>query len=232
MKVKHLFLVSVLLMFTNVFSQSEINQVDKNGKRHGIWKKFYKDSEQLRYEGEFNHGKEIGVFKFYCETCKSQPIIVKIFSENDSIADVKFYTKKGKLVSIGKMNGKKRIGEWLYYHEKSKNVMTREFYNSEGELDGIKTVYYPNTKIAEETNYKNGIKEGKNIYYSPEGVILKKLIYVNNELHGPATYYDAYGKVILEGSYKEGKKHGIWKTYKDGKFVKEEIYPKPRKHHK
>ena len=109
--------------------------------------------------------------------------------------------------------------------------MTREFYNSEGDLDGLKTVYYLNNKIAEEVNYSKGKKEGDNIYYSPEGVILKKLIYVNDELHGPATYYDAYGKVILEGNYKEGKKHGIWKTYKNGKFVKEEVFPKPRKHH-
>ena len=76
--------------------------------------------------------------------------------------------------------------------------------------------------------YKNGLKEGNDIYYAPTGTVLKKLIYKNDELHGPGSYYDATGKVVLEGNYKNGKKHGIWKTYKNGKFVKEEVFPKPR----
>lgn len=230
MKLNILIILSVVFSVSTANSQSEINQFDSKGKHHGIWKKNFEDSEQLRYEGEFNHGKEIGVFKFYCEDCKNKPSLVKTFSKNNDVAEVKYYAKKGKLLSEGKMNDKLYIGEWLYYHSKSNAVMTREFYNDKGELNGLKTVCYLNNKIAEEVNFKNGKKEGNNIYYSPEGVILKKLIYVNDELHGPATYYDAYGKVILEGNYKNGKKHGIWKTYKNGKFVKEEVFPKPRTH--
>jgi len=232
MKFKFILFFSILLSVSTVISQSKTNQLDSNGKHHGIWKKNFDNSDQLRYEGEFNHGKEIGVFKFYCSDCKSKPVIVKTFSENNNAAEVKYFTKNGKLVSEGKMIDKKNVGEWLYYHKKSKGVMMKEFYNANGKLDGKKTVYYLNNKVAEEVNYSNGNKKGNNIYYSPAGVVLKKMIYVDNELHGPATYYDASGTKVLEGSYKEGKKHGIWKIYKNGKLVKEEVFPKPRKHHK
>ena len=229
MRFKFLIILSIFFCISIANSQSKTNQLDSNGKRHGIWKKNFDNSEQLRYEGEFNHGKEIGVFKFYCEDCKSKPSIVKIFNDTNQTAEVKYYTKKGKLLSEGKMKGKNRIGEWLYYHQKSNNVMTKEYYKN-GNLDGVKTTYYLNNKIAEELTYVNGIKEGTNIFYSPTGVVLKKLLYKNDELHGPAVYYDGSGKVVLEGNYKNGKKHGIWKTYKNGKFLKEEVFPKPRPH--
>ena len=223
-----IFFFGIMLCSPFAFSQSEINQMDAQGKRHGVWKKTFEGTDQLRYEGTFDHGKEVGEFKFYCEDCKNQPMVIKNFTGKDNIAHVKYFTVKGKLVSEGKMLNKNRIGEWIYYHEKSENVMTREQYVN-GKLDGKVITYYPNGKTTQETTYKNAIKEGEDNYYSPEGVLLKKLLYKENELHGPALYYDAYGNVIIEGFYKEGKKHGLWKYYKDGKVILEETYPKADK---
>ncbi len=226
MKTKFFILLfGIILSSPFAFSQDEINQVDAEGNRHGLWKKNFEGSKQLRYEGRFEHGNEVGEFKFYCEECKGQPMVIKNFTGKDDIAEVKYFTVKGKLVSEGKMKGQDRIGEWVYYHAKSKNVMTREHYNF-GKLEGKIVTYYPNGKLTEETTYKNGIKEGENNYYSPEGVLLKKLLYTNDQLHGPATYYDAYGNVVIEGAYKNNQKHGLWKYYKDGKVVLEETYPK------
>ena len=227
-KIALTFFFGIVLCSQVSFSQSEINQMDAQGKRHGLWKKTFEGTDQLRYEGTFEHGKEVGEFKFYCEDCKSQPMVIKNFTGKDNIAEVKYFTVKGKLVSEGKMQGKDRIGEWVYYHEKSNNVMTREQYN-DGKLDGKVITYYPNGKITQETTYKNGIKEGEDNDYSPDGILLKKLLYTNDQLQGTATYYDAYGNVIIEGFYKEGKKHGLWKYYKDGKVILEETYPKADK---
>lgn len=223
----------VFIFFGMIFSSSallaqEINQLDSNGKRHGLWQKNFDASDQLRYEGQFEHGKEIGTFKFYCDDCKTQPMVIKEFSSKNEVAHVRYYTKSGKLVSEGKMDGKNRIGEWVYYHEKSESVMTREFYVA-GTLDGRKTTHYPNGQITEELNYKNGSREGANNYYAPDGVLLKKLQYINDQLHGPAEYYDAAGNLSIKGQYVKGKKHGLWKYYKNGKVELEEIYPKPLK---
>lgn len=220
-----LFIFFGILCAPLAFSQTEINQMDAQGKRHGIWKKTYEGTSQLRYEGNFEHGKEIGEFKFYCEDCKGQPTVIKNFTGKDNIADVKYFTIKGKLVSEGKMAGKDRIGEWVYYHEDSKNIMTREQY-ANGKLQGKVITYYPNGKITQETTYKNGVKEDEDNYYSPEGVLLKKLLYKEDQLQGPALYYDAYGNVVIEGFYKDNKKHGLWKYYKNGKVILEETYPK------
>ena len=217
-----------IIFSLGALSAQEFNQLDETGKRHGIWKKNFPKSDQLRYEGQFEHGKEVGTFKFYCDDCNSQPMVVKEFSRKGHVAEVTYFTKKGKLVSEGKMDEKNRIGEWVYYHEKSNSVMTREFY-SEGVLDGVKTTYYSNGQITEELNFENGIKQGDNFYYAPDGVLLKKLLYYNDQLHGPAEYYDASGNVTINGQYLKGKKHGLWKYYKYGKIVLEETYPKPLK---
>lgn len=220
----------VLIFFFGIisvtcFSQSEINQTDANGKRHGLWKKFYDNSQQTRYEGTFEHGKEVGEFKFYCEDCKDKPSVIKKFSGKDEISEVKYLNTKGKTISEGKMKGRDRIGEWIIYHEKSEVPMSRENY-SNGKLEGKKTTYYPNGKITEEIEYKNGLKEGENNYYSPTGILIKKLQYKADELQGPAMYYDGHGNVTIEGFYKNDKKHGLWKYYQDGNVVLEETYPK------
>lgn len=226
-KISILFFFGIIFLCVDAFSQSEINQMDAQGQRHGLWKKIYPGTKQVRYEGTFEHGKEIGEFKFYCEDCKDKPSVIKQFNAKDDTVVVKYFTVKDKLVSEGKMKDKDRIGEWVYYHKNSKEVMTRENYQN-GKLHGKVITYYPNGKITEEIDYKNGIKEGPNNYYSPDGVLLKKLFYKNDELHGEAIYYDAFGNVIIEGFYKNGKKDGLWKYYTDGQITLEETFPKEK----
>jgi len=227
MKLSFFIFFGIITSLGSLIAQ-EINQLDDAGERHGTWQKKFPNSDQLRYKGQFKHGKEIGTFKFYCEDCGSQPMVIKKFLSKKNQADVQYFTKSGKLVSEGKMAGKHRMGEWVYYHEKTAGIMTREFYR-EGVMDGVKTTFYLNGQITEELNYENGLKQGENKYYSPDGILLKKLMYFNDLLHGPAEYYDAYGNVTIKGQYVNGKKHGLWKYYKNGKVELEETYPKPLK---
>ena len=208
----------------NLFAQ-EINQKDANGLRQGVWKKKYPRSSQLRYEGQFKDNKEIGTFKFYCENCGTQPFCVKEFT-GDGMSLVSYFTKEGALVSKGKMKEKKRVGEWLTYHENSDTVMTREFF-SDGKLTDTKTVYTASGEVVETTSYVDGKKEGLSNYYAPRGILLKKVTYKNDLLHGPAVYYSAKGRITMEGNYKEGVNHGIWKYYKEGRFLFEEVFPRP-----
>jgi antitoxin component YwqK of YwqJK toxin-antitoxin module len=214
----------LLLSFTTVLSQS-INQMDANGERHGIWKKNFDNTNQLRYEGEFNHGKEIGLFKFYKLVDKKSVLsATKEFNENDDIALVKFFSSTGKLISEGKMDGKAFIGKWTYYHNKIKAVMSTENYNDKGVLQGEKLVYYENGQIAEKANFINGKIEGLSMIYSKKGVLLKEFQYENNELHGMSKYYNDLGQIIAEGAYKRGQKNGVWKYYTDGKLTDEKTF--------
>jgi antitoxin component YwqK of YwqJK toxin-antitoxin module len=207
-----------------LFAQ-QINQKDVRGMRQGLWKKYYPNSQQLRYTGTFVDDKEVGTFTFYCETCGEQPFCVKEFSPN-APTQVRYYTKSGDLVSKGAMSGKQRNGLWLIFHENSQKVMTREFYVA-GKLHGEITTYYLSGEIIETTTYLNGVKQGKSSYYAPDGVKLKELSYKNDLLDGPAAYYSHTGKLTMKGDYKNGIHHGVWNYYKDGRFLLSETFPKP-----
>lgn len=215
------FTTLILFISTFVFSQA-INQFDANGNRHGIWKKTFDKSSVLRYEGEFLHGKEIGLFKFYINV-KNKAVLsaTKEFNEKDNRAYVKFLASNGKVISEGTMDAKKYVGVWKYYQNANKELLTLENYTDEGLLNGERFIYYLNGQVAEKQFYKNGLKHGVFIGYSDKNVVLEELIYVNDELHGYAKYYSPMGELVIEGNYKRDKKEGIWKYYENGKLIEE-----------
>lgn len=230
---RYLFLFLLFSTSSWVFAQ-EINQFDANGKRHGIWKKYYEGTKVLRYQGEFSHGKEIDTFKFY-KNVDSLAILsaIRVFNQNDDYAQVKFYTSKGKLMSEGKMLGKSYVGEWLFYHRKSDKVMTRENYNQQGKLDGELRVYYTNGNVAEVKNYKDGKQHGKTSLYTEKNELISEYTYVNDKLHGEAKIYDPKGNIVAEGIYRNNKRHGIWKFYENGKLKEEKDFtPKSKNPYK
>ncbi|MDT0557130.1 toxin-antitoxin system YwqK family antitoxin [Ichthyenterobacterium sp. W332] len=218
----------ILTLFTTAcFSQVSKNQLDINGKRHGYWSKNFHKTNQPRYEGQFNHGKEDGLFKFYT-LYKGKSILsaTKLFLEESDSVDVKFLSSKSKVLSEGKMIGKLFVGKWVYYHKNTDAVMTVEHYNDQGQLHGEKVTYYVNGKIAELINYNNGKKEGISKVYSEADILLKEVTFKDDVLEGKAIYYNASGQKASEGEYKDDKKFGIWKLYKNGKVDKEEDFSK------
>tara|TARA_R110002096_G_scaffold147031_2_gene306460 strand:- start:14388 stop:15095 length:708 start_codon:yes stop_codon:yes gene_type:complete len=219
--------LSIFLFFLNsisIFAQ-DINQFDANGKRHGIWKKTFDKTNVLRYEGAFLNGKEIGLFKFY-KNIKNKAILTasKQFNKNNNIAEVKFYTPKGKVISEGQMDGKTYIGTWKYYQKNSEQLLILEHFDNSGNLNGERFVYYENGQIAEKQNYKEGKLDGISLWYSETGSVLKEFVYVNGELHGLSKFYNPKGMLLVEGNYKRGKKDGIWKYYENGKLKEEKDF--------
>ncbi len=219
----------ILLCSTYSLSQ-EINQLDSNGLRQGAWKKNFKGSKSIRYEGQFKHGKEVGLFKFY-KYVDEQSVLsaTKKFNDSNNVAEVRFYSSKGKLISEGTMKGKTFIGPWKYYHKNSDNVMRIEQYDDEGLQQGELLVYYENGNLAEKSNYKNGKLEGKSILYSEKGIKIKEFIYRDNILDGPSKYHSNKGLLIIEGNYRNGKKHGIWKYYEKGELKEEKDFTRRSK---
>jgi len=213
------------LLVTMLVSSQEINQLDASGKYHGIWKKNFDNTNVLRYEGEFLHGKEIGLFKFY-KNIKNKAVLTatKEFNETNNKAYVKFLASTGKVISEGQMDGKKYIGEWKYYQKTNNNLLILEYYRDSGVLIGERIVNYPNGQIAEKQFYKNGKLDGISTVYSDKNVVLSEVVYVNGELHGNSRYYTPKGEMVAEGAYKNGKKDGIWKYYEDGKLTEEKDF--------
>jgi antitoxin component YwqK of YwqJK toxin-antitoxin module len=107
--------------------------------------------------------------------------------------------------------------------------MTIENYKN-GKLEGLRTVFYPSTKIAEEANYSNGLKNGLYKKYSEkDAVVLEESYYKNGEYDGWAIYRDPLGNIVAQGKYVNGKKKGIWQFYENGKLVSEENMSKVKK---
>ncbi len=213
------YIILFLLSFT-VFAQDKFNQFDVHGNRHGLWKGTYKESNRLRYEGTFNHGKETGIFKYYDDTKAGTVIATRDFSKGDGSCYAVFFDQKGNKVSEGILLHKLPEGEWKYYHFESKQLMSQEFYKK-GKLEGVRKVFYKDGTVAEETNYKNGIKEGNSKTYSEKGQLLEAHVYKNGQYEGVASYYDGLGNKMYEGNYVNGKRVGIWKFFEKSKVIKE-----------
>lgn len=213
-------LLGLLLLNAFFINAQTLNKLDENGKKDGLWKGTYEESKRPRYEGIFNHGKETGVFKFYDDTKAASVIATRDFSANDGSAYTIFYDQAKNKVSEGKVINKLFHGEWKYYHQASPTVMTIENY-SKGKLNGLRSVFYPNGKIAEEMNYSKDVKEGAYKRYAENGTILEQLNYKNNELDGDAVFNNSNGVVASKGIFRKGKKMGNWQFFENGKLVKE-----------
>jgi antitoxin component YwqK of YwqJK toxin-antitoxin module len=219
-KVYFTFIFTIIL--TLAYAQKSVNKFDKDGKRHGLWTKDYHKTDQKRYEGVFEHGKEIDTFKYYSlSSGKSVLSATKVFNATDSIAEVTFYSSKKKVISKGKMNGKRYIGQWIYYHKNSSKAMIIENYNDKGKLDGERKVYYDTGVVAEIANYKQGKLNGESKWFFKTNKPLRQSYYKDDVLEGKTINYDSDGNVTSEGNYDKDKKAGIWKYYKGGKITKE-----------
>lgn len=210
------YLLLFFLSGTIVFAQ-EINKLDENGKKHGLWKGVHEESKRPRYEGTFEHGKEVGIFKFFDDTKAGTIIATREFNPKDNSCYTIFYNQKKNKVSEGKVVNKQFEGEWKYYYEDLPLVMTLEYYKN-GKLNGVRKVFYKSGELAEETNYKDGIKDGVSKIYLENGIVVEESFYKNGEYEGKAVFRTPENKIAAEGIFKNGKKVGVWKILEKGKL--------------
>lgn len=209
--------IIALLFFTSIGFAQDINKLDANGKKHGLWKGVYEESKRPRYEGTFEHGKEVGTFKFFDDTKAGTVIATREFNPKDNSCYTIFYNQTKHKVSEGKVVDKKFEGEWKYYHEDLPSVMTLELYKN-GKLNGARKVFYKSGEIAEETNYKDGVKNGAYKSYAENGIVLEESNYKDGEYDGQAIYRGTDNQISGQGMYKNGKKVGMWKVMEKGKL--------------
>ncbi|MDN3676537.1 hypothetical protein QWY90_04355 [Flavobacterium paronense] len=211
---KHILII--LLISFSAFAQ-DINKFDQNGKKNGVWKGIYEESKRPRYEGVFEHGIEVGMFKFFDDTKAGTIIATREFDPKDNSCYTIFYNQNKNKVSEGKVVNKQFEGDWKYYHEDLPTVMTNEHYLN-GKLEGIRKVYYKSSEIAEETTYKAGIKNGTYKSYAENGTVLEESIYKNGEYDGLAVFRNVDNQICAQGLFKNGKKVGMWKMLVKGKL--------------
>jgi antitoxin component YwqK of YwqJK toxin-antitoxin module len=213
-----------ILFLLNVFgvqAQSDYNKFDEKGNKNGLWKGIYNDTKNPKYEGTFDHGKEVGIFTFYDNKKTKIVVATREFNPKDNAAYTIFYDQFKNKVSEGKVVNKLYEGQWKYYHKASQQIMTIENY-SIGKLEGLRFVFYPNGKIAEEMVYKNNLKNGVYKRYTESGIIIEESNYKNDQYDGIAIFRDAdSGMIVSKGKFTNGKKTGVWQFFEKGEVVKE-----------
>lgn len=212
------------IICVNFAMAQEFSQKDDQGKRHGPWKKYHPGSKQLRYQGTFDHGQEVGTFYFYNTDSKTQPAATKTYTPGSSLIDVTYYRNDGKIISQGQMEGRQKIGKWTYYHPDGKTIMTLERYVN-GKLDGERQVFFPNKQLAQRQFFTEGLEEGLDEHFAENGIRLKLFHFKKGRLEGESKIWDTDGTLLVEGQYKDNKKHGIWKYYKNGSLDREVRFP-------
>jgi antitoxin component YwqK of YwqJK toxin-antitoxin module len=226
--VNNFFFGVLLLVNALVFAQTDYNKLDEKGNKNGIWRGIYEDTKNPKYEGTFNHGKEVGIFTFFDNTRTKTVVATREFSSKDNSAYTIFYDRLKNKVSEGKVANKLYEGQWKYYHKASKTIMTIENY-SKGNLEGLRSVFYASGKIAEEMTYKNNLKNGSYKRYTETGIIIEESNYKNDQYDGLAIFRDPDdGTIVSKGKFINGKKMGIWQFFNKGKLVKEENMSYPQ----
>lgn len=202
------FLTLFFLVFY-FFGNSQVNQMDSLGRKHGIWTKNWKGTGQIQYEGKFLNGNAVGQFRYYYPSGEVRSIIEHI---NSRAAFVTFYFKNREVMSEGFYLDKLRDSLWLNYDREGLTLSAERFKN--GKLHGKRVVFYLRNqlesgelKILSETTYKDSLKEG------------------------PCRTFFSSKKLKEEGQYRMNLKEGVWKSFStDGGLVSISRYKAGRLH--
>lgn len=156
----------------------------------GPWTYWYDDGVKMS-EGEFDEGLKKGTWKEYFPNGQ-------IYSES-LVKDSTTY-----IMSLWNENGEQLVKDGngtsiTYYDTKQKSA---EGKIKGGLKDGLWSFWYPDGKLKEQGNFKDGTYTLLNSW-DPEG---KTLVTNGNGYH--RNYYDN-GVVALECLYREGKLHGL-----------------------
>ena len=102
----------ILNEYSTAQISQNINQYDKQGKKHGIWKAYHENTQTKRYEGEFNHGTPVGRFTYYAIEGN---VSGKVDFINDSISSAQMFHDNGSIMAEGKFLNQTKSGKWYIY---------------------------------------------------------------------------------------------------------------------
>lgn len=216
---KH-FLLCTLVMIAFGASSQSVNQTDAQGKKHGVWKKNH-DNGKLRYQGQFDHGKEVGTFTFYFPTGDIKAI--NKFRGKSGVAYSYQFGGDSILAAEGKYINSKRDSIWTFY-DIDGNLVAREAYKND-KKQGESITYFPSGRKAEVVIYKDGVKQGEWLQFYESGKPKTKGKYLNGKLDGEVLYYETTGRIRVKGQYVKGLMDGNWYFFNDvNKVIKTQVW--------
>ena len=111
------------------------------------------------------------------------------------------------------LDGKKDgLYERYYSVSNGAQLARRENYVN-GKLDGEAISFYKNGALEEQSNYKDGNREGLYVAYHENGQLERKQNYINGQRNGPFERYTKDGLLLEKADFQDGKYKGIYESY-------------------
>lgn len=203
---KSIFFIFLVLPF---ISFSQINQIDSNGLRQGLWQKQFPNGK-LIYEGNFKDGKPVGEWKRFHQSGQEKARIS--YSENPDSAFIRLFDLRGEKVAEGNYFNERKTGTWILF---SKNTKIAEEQFSNGDKHGVCRKFYDSGELLEEAEWEYGKQDGKYQVFYKNGNPFMQCKFSNGKRNGLCNSYFQNGKLELEGNYKFNLRHGNWKYYNE-----------------
>jgi len=191
-----------------VFGQTK-NQSDAAGRKQGYWEATDSNG-RLVYAGYFKDDRPVGEMKRYFPTGGVR--VIMNYDNTGTNVRARFFAQNGELAAQGNYIGAQRDSVWLYYSNYTKTLSHRVEYTA-GKQNGKAQSFYPDGSVAEETIWKDGLKEGPSKQYFNSGQVKTTANYFNNKLEGAFTGFFPAGMKEIEGAYRQGAPDGEWKRY-------------------
>lgn len=211
------YLLLVLFLGLLSFSFGQVNKVDDKGRKQGKWVKYFANSSDVRYQGEFKDNQPMGTFIYYYPSGKVRAVIKHSLKSNRKVAS--YYHENDSLASYGIYRGELKDSTWINFLDTGW-PMSKENYKN-GELNGERVIYY-GPEVSEDSktayilrreNYKDGRLDGTFKEYFHDGVLKTEGMYVNGQPEGLIKKYNPNGKIMMEERWKNRLKHGWWMSY-------------------
>ena len=200
-----------LLILCPLFAMSQdINKIDKNGLKQGIWIKNYPNGK-IKYRGSFLNNNPSGRMERFHTNGNLKAVLV--FSENGIKAKVELYNESAQLVAKGNFIKSQKDSIWNYFDKKG-NVRVSETYQN-GTKNGLSQYRFKNGKVSESIPFVDGEKHGIWKRFFEDGKSYIEAEYQEGKLNGGFQAFYPNGIIELGGNYLNNKKTGNWDHYSE-----------------
>lgn len=206
------FFVFILLINTSLSASENINEVDDNGLRQGMWvikgnmtTALGYDSNAKVEEGSYLDNRKEGLWKKYWPQGVLKSEITYALGKPNGQYSV--YYKNGQLEETGNWVKSKNTGDFRRFYENG-NPQQEFTFADNGKRNGVQKYYHPNGKLELEANILNGKEEGDMKRYYADGKLKEKKTMQGGVLNAGSikTYTDHQEKEYAIQPKKEAKK--------------------------
>ena len=194
-----------------------------SGKRNGRYTTHYANGS-LEKEQEFKEGKEHGYLRTYDQEGNIKWDCYFEEGKMEGQQTQLFNSNQGNYVKISNYKQGNLVGEYSEYYEKG-GLKVKGQYDEKSKKTGMWVQRLKTGKRIDETEYKNGERNGKRMTFFDDDSGPDKIeIYKNDKLNGVTIEYSNKTKKLeSEVTYVDGRREGPFKRYhEDGKTLKSE----------